>query len=272
MGQREGNPVRRINPEEGEVYAMTCKMRSVLVAAFVLALMSERASATFHLMRIVEIFPGTTRAATAQYVMLQMYFPGQNLVGGHSLTVFDANGVILGTFTFAGNVSNGADDATILIATPDADTLFGVPSDLTMSPVIQPAGGAVCWDVFNCVAWGSFNAPSSLPSFATVTTVTDALSLGMALHRDLVGSTGATTDFILAPPAPKNNAGQVGALSCGGDCNGDGQVTVDEVLTLIDIALGSVAITQCEPGDSNRDGHITIDEILTAVENALNGC
>ena len=251
---------------------MTGKARNALLCVFALAFMPARASATFHLMRIVEIFPGTTSAASAQYVMLQMYSPGQNLVGGHSVKVFDADGTVLGMFTFAATVANGANRATILIATPNADTLFGITSDLTMSPVVQPAGGAVCWDVVNCVAWGSFNAPTSLPSFATVTTVTDALSLGMALHRDLVGSTGAATDFVLAPPAPKNNAGQTGTLACVGDCNGDGQVTVGEILDLVNIALGNAAIDQCKPSDSNRDGRITIDEILTAVDNALNGC
>lgn len=251
---------------------MTGKTRGVLLSAFVLVFMSARASATFHLMRIVEIFPGTASASTAQYVMLQMYFAGQNLVAGHPLSVFGADGTVLGTFTFAGNVANGAGKATILVATSDTATLFGITPDLTMLPVLQPAGGAVCWDVINCVAWGSFSAPGSLPPFASVTTVTDALSPGMALHRDLVGTAGSTTDFVLAPPAPKNNAGQTGTLTCVGDCNNSGQVSIDEILNLVNIALGTVAIGQCEAGDANRDGHITIDEILTAVENALNGC
>ncbi|MFI5395793.1 MAG: plastocyanin/azurin family copper-binding protein [Candidatus Binatia bacterium] len=59
---------------------------------------------------------------------------------------------------------------------------------------------------------------------------------------------------------------------CVGDCNGNGQVTVDEILTMVNIALGNAQITACEAGDANHDGHITVDEILTAVNNALNGC
>ena len=73
-------------------------------------------------------------------------------------------------------------------------------------------------------------------------------------------------------PSPASTPTPTATASCVGDCDGDGQVTVDEIITLIDVALGSAAITQCEPGDSNHDGHISIDEILTAVENALNGC
>jgi hypothetical protein len=60
--------------------------------------------------------------------------------------------------------------------------------------------------------------------------------------------------------------------SCVADCNGDGQVTVDELLTLVNIALGNADVSSCLVGDANHDCHITIDEILTAVNNALNGC
>ncbi len=59
---------------------------------------------------------------------------------------------------------------------------------------------------------------------------------------------------------------------CTGDCNTDGQVTVDELVTMVNIALGNADVSGCEAGDLNQDGHITVDEILTAVNNALNGC
>jgi hypothetical protein len=49
-------------------------------------------------------------------------------------------------------------------------------------------------------------------------------------------------------------------------------VTVDELLTMVSIALGNAPIAACEVGDMNGDHQITIDEILTAVNNALNGC
>jgi hypothetical protein len=59
---------------------------------------------------------------------------------------------------------------------------------------------------------------------------------------------------------------------CVGDCSGNSQVTVDEILTMVNIALGNTPVTTCEAGDANHDGQITVDEILTAVNNALNGC
>jgi hypothetical protein len=60
--------------------------------------------------------------------------------------------------------------------------------------------------------------------------------------------------------------------TCVGDCNTDLQVTVDELLTMVNIALGNADVSACSAGDANHDGQITIDEILTAVNNALNGC
>jgi hypothetical protein len=60
--------------------------------------------------------------------------------------------------------------------------------------------------------------------------------------------------------------------ACVGDCDGSGDVTVDEILTMVNIALGNTPVTTCEAGDANHDGQITVDEILTAVNNALNGC
>jgi hypothetical protein len=68
----------------------------------------------------------------------------------------------------------------------------------------------------------------------------------------------------------KNTTGT--APTCVGDCNADGEVTVDEILSLVNIALGEAAVSQCEAGDGNDDGEITVDEILTAVNNALQGC
>jgi len=61
-------------------------------------------------------------------------------------------------------------------------------------------------------------------------------------------------------------------VACAGDCNGDHVVTVDELLVMVQIALGNDDITTCDPGDINGDGHVTVDEILMAVSSALNGC
>jgi len=60
--------------------------------------------------------------------------------------------------------------------------------------------------------------------------------------------------------------------SCVGDCNNDHSVTVDDLLTMVNIALGNTPVGTCEAGDANGDHEVTVDEILTAVNKALNGC
>jgi hypothetical protein len=262
-------------------------LRALLVA--LASILPVPALASFHLVKIVEVFPGTAAVPTAQYVMLQMYFPGQSFVLGHSVEVFDASGTSLGTFTFSHNLSNSANLATMLIATSDAETLFGVTADLTMNAVIDAGGGAVCWDVVDCVAWGSFSASSPLPvPPGTPFNAPDGLLFDMAMHRNL-SSGGTVTNFVFAAPAPKNNAGQVGTVPptpsvtatptplpiaplCVGDCNGGHDVTVDEILIMVNIALGSAPISACEPGDANQDGDITVTEIIAAVNFALTAC
>jgi hypothetical protein len=49
-------------------------------------------------------------------------------------------------------------------------------------------------------------------------------------------------------------------------------VTVEEILVGIDIALGNLSVPQCQTFDVNGDGQVTVDEILQAVSNALDGC
>jgi len=60
--------------------------------------------------------------------------------------------------------------------------------------------------------------------------------------------------------------------ACVGDCNEGGGVTIDEIITGINIALGLVPSDQCTPFDSDASGTVTVDELLQGVHNALNGC
>jgi hypothetical protein len=60
--------------------------------------------------------------------------------------------------------------------------------------------------------------------------------------------------------------------ACVGDCNGNGEVTVNELVSMVNIALETAPVSQCRNGDSNGDGGITVAEIVTAVTKALNGC
>jgi len=56
-----------------------------------------------------------------------------------------------------------------------------------------------------------------------------------------------------------------------GDCNGDGAVTVDELITGVNIALDSLPLSNCPQFDVNTDGQVTIDELIQGVNLALAG-
>ena len=187
------------------------------------------ALATFHLMKVVEVFPGTAVAPNAQYVVIQMYAAGQQFVGGHAITVFNGAGTLTGTFTFPGNLPNGANQAKILIATSQAESFFGLTADLIMSPSILSAGGKVCWaGTLDCVAWGAYTGGSA--GVGTPFNASTGLVSGRAAVRrlNIAGSAStldagddtdnSATDFVLGLPAPRNNAGVLGTppmATCG---------------------------------------------------------
>ena len=92
----------------------------------------------------------------------------------------------------------------------------------------------------------------------------------------LSGQCVALTPTFTSPPATPTSTATPTPTSmpipCVGDCSNDGQVTVDELVTLVNIALGNTTVSSCTPGAANPDDESTIDEILMAVNNALSGC
>ena len=58
------------------------------------------------------------------------------------------------------------------------------------------------------------------------------------------------------------------AVTRAGDCNGDGLVTIDELIVAVGIALGQ-APAPCDADDSDGDGHVNIDDLIRAVAGAL---
>ena len=67
-------------------------------------------------------------------------------------------------------------------------------------------------------------------------------------------------------------AGAARARTCAGDCDGDGQVSIDELVLAVTIALGQLPAERCTAADGSGDGQVTIDELVGAVHTALSGC
>ena len=66
--------------------------------------------------------------------------------------------------------------------------------------------------------------------------------------------------------------GRAAAVLCVGDCDANGEVTVDELVRGVNIALGALPLSQCLAFETNSDGEVTIDELLQGVNAALAGC
>jgi hypothetical protein len=190
-----------------------------LAATLVLALAAsvpQPAAATFHKMLIREVYPGSLAQPGAEYVELQMWAAGQNLVGGHSIDLYGAGGAPLGSATFAADVAGAANQSTLLAATPAAEADFGVSADVGLPPgLLDPAGGAVCWETLDCVAWGDFSGTPSSPVGQPASPA--GIPDGMALRRTIAPGCptllepgddrdDSATDFSLAFPAPRPNS------------------------------------------------------------------
>jgi hypothetical protein len=61
-------------------------------------------------------------------------------------------------------------------------------------------------------------------------------------------------------------------ILCPGDCNGDGRVTIAELLTAVNVALGTTAVAACLHADRDHDSSVSVDELISAVNTALHGC
>ena len=62
------------------------------------------------------------------------------------------------------------------------------------------------------------------------------------------------------------------AAACGGDCDGDGAVSIADLVTMVDIALGQMSMDACTAGDMGSDGEIGVADVVGAVGHALDGC
>ena len=85
--------------------------------------------------------------------------------------------------------------------------------------------------------------------------------------------TDTPTELPTEAPTPTPTTTVTPAVGgCVGDCDGNGEVTVNEIISGVNIALGNVDVSLCPRVDANHDGEVTVNELLQAVNAALNGC
>ena len=129
------------------------------------------------------------------------------------------------------------------------------------------ASGTIPLHIYNEVTV----ADSQHPQFTALLSVGDKLAVDQTCSPLAVAGT--------APCAAANSVSQLTTTDgsivvprCVGDCDGSGDVSISEIITMVNIALGSADISTCRAGDPDNSGTIEISEIIQAVNNALNGC
>jgi hypothetical protein len=189
-----------------------------------LAVAAPGASAGVEELLVREVYAGG--AHNDSYVVLQASAPEQNLVTGHTLTAYGAAGTVIGAGTFQSDFANGENQMTLLIADTSYVTSFngGPAPNLSMPGLnLNPSGGAVCWEAFDCVAWGSFSGVTPSPTGENANAMTT--SQRYVLNRDIAAgcpsaldadddTDDSLADFSQQLPNPRNNGSLIPESVC----------------------------------------------------------
>jgi hypothetical protein len=201
-----------------------CAQALVVLAVLTLvpAAISSPAAADFHFMKIREV--GLDGPSGSDFVELQMYSPGQTNVSGHTLTIYDEVGTPT-AYPLPADVTNGANQATILIAT--AGFTGPTPDFSDMPNVMAADGGAVCFETVDCVEWGaigvaavSADPPASAP--AAGQSIERRITANCPTALDNADDTGSSAaDFAVQPtPNPEPNSATPNETICVGGGGG----------------------------------------------------
>jgi hypothetical protein len=248
-----------------------------VLCAFLLPAPFARAS--FHLNLIREVFGGTADAPDAQYVELQMWANGQNFVSGKPIIVYDSTDTEVARFEFTDDAANGLDQSSILVATPEAEALFGVEAELEMTAAIPPGGGKLCFDGIDCVAWGTF--PAGDITTGNPYSPSIGLPTGEAIVRDISDgdpnklegaddTDDSAADFDAGQALPTNNAGGTGHLP--GEPAPDNEAPVSRIVKPADsVVYKSSRLTEYTVRVSD-DSEIANVEIALRMAKTGGGC
>jgi hypothetical protein len=97
---------------------------------------------------------------------------------------------------------------------------------------------------------------TAAPTFTAVPTLTASPTPTTAVPAPTVTPT-------LTAPTP---------MACVGDCDRDGAVSVNEVITGVRIGLGRAPLSQCPLFDADASGAVEVHELIAGVRNSIRGC
>ncbi len=134
-------------------------------------------------------------------------------------------------------------------------------------PVPPSPSGTATATLASTVTPAASQTASSIPASLTPTAPPSFTATASPVAIASSTPIGSSTSTATRTARPTRAAGL-----CPGDCNGSRDVTISELITLVNIALGTADVSTCLAGDTNDDDQITIAEIIQAVGSALNGC
>ena len=210
--------------------------RQALLSVIVMAAALGRAEATFHLMVIEEVYPGSYLHPDAQYVVLRSTALGQNLLNTHPIMTWGAAGNPLPNFgTFDHDETNTASGARYIMATQAAVDLFQFTASQIVTGSLPFPSGRICFapflgDFVDCVAYGNFNGNNGPWGTPAISPGGMALQRAMKRIRTLTPHNNST-DYNLGAPRPVDEANIVRD-----DVDGDG------IPDISDCAPGNAAV------------------------------
>ena len=163
----------------------------------------------------------------------------------------------------AGDVDGGLLSGTLavngtLLVDPDA-------------PLPTPTGTATATPTATTTPTAT-NTPTRTPTLtATATRTATATATASASATPTASDTPqpTATDTPTDTPLPSPTATPI---PCPGDCNGDGVVAINELVTAVNVSTDVLAVSACRAADRDGNGRVTIDELIAAVNAASGGC
>jgi hypothetical protein len=119
----------------------------------------------------------------------------------------------------------------------------------------------------------SFDGVIELPPPTATRTPTAEVSSPTATKTPHDTPNPSTPTHTAASATPTEaTATETPEIFCVGDCDGDGSVTVSELIRGVNISLDLLPLDRCPAFDRDGDGEVEISELVTAVNNSLAAC
>ena len=241
------------------------------IALLLAMLNASAAEADHHFVKIREYHPGNLAVPDDGFLELQMYAPGQNLIGGQEIHMYDSTGAppepaVYVPSPFLPPPPNAENQRTILIggANGPADRDYTENLDTQY----DPAGGALCFvstegfGQIDCLEWGTGTGMVDAGTPAAPSGIPDAQSLNRSIAPGCAtlleagdDSDDSAADFALGAPSPRSNAVVPTETACapgggGGDTNPPETTITKSPKKKLRKARAKVKFDSSEPGSA----------------------